>query len=251
MSPTLSGKVAIVTGSSRSIGAAIASRLASQGANVVINYHSNATAAQAVADAINKQGAGKAIIVKANVASVQENKQLVEETLRQFGRVDILVLNAGVMDCKRLPDVTEKSFDEHFETNVKGPLFLVQAAAPHMTAGGRIFFFSTSLTRSSGVTPDYLVYASTKGAVEQFSRILAKDLGTRGITVNTISPGPTDTDMFRNGKTEQQINFLAGLHPQKRLGTVDEVSKVVSFLVSDDASWVNGQTLMVNGGFAV
>ncbi len=113
--------------------------------------------------------------------------------------------------------------------------------------GGRVIFFSTSLTQASGVPPNYLVYASTKGAVEQLTRVLAKDLGARGITVNTVAPGPIDTDMFRAGKTEQQINFFAGMHPEKRLGTTDEVGNVVAFLASDEASWVNGQTLMVNG----
>ncbi|OSD04901.1 NAD-P-binding protein [Trametes coccinea BRFM310] len=254
MSPSLSGKVAIVTGSSRSIGAAIAKRLASFGANVVINYVSNASAAQAVADDINKQGAGKAIIVKADVGSLAENKHLVEETLRQFGRIDIVVLNAGIMENKKLQDVTEADFDKHYNTNVRGPLFLVQTVVPHLKAGSRVIFFSTSLTRASIVPPDYLLYASTKGAVEQFSRILAKDLGASGITVNTVSPGPIDTDLFRQGKTEQQINFFKGLHPQKRLGTAEEVSNVVSFLVSEEASWVNGQTILINGvgpwGFA-
>ncbi|KAI0364730.1 NAD-P-binding protein [Pilatotrama ljubarskyi] len=251
MPSSLAGKVAIVTGSSRSIGAAIATQLASSGANVVINYVSNTSSAQAVADNINKQGAGKAIIVKADAGSVADNQKLVEETLRQFGRLDIVVLNAGIMELKKLPDVTEESYNRHFDTNVKGPLFLAQAAAPHLSPGGRIICFSTSLTRASGVSPEYLVYASTKGAVEQLSRILAKELGPRGITVNTIAPGPIDTDMFRNGKSEQQINFVAGLHPQKRLGTAEEVSNVVAFLASPEASWVNGQTLMVNGGFAV
>ncbi|CDO69675.1 hypothetical protein BN946_scf184851.g63 [Trametes cinnabarina] len=247
MSPSLTGKVAIVTGSSRSIGAAIAKRLASLGANVVINYISSASAAQAVADEINNQGVGKAIIIKADVGSLQENRHLVEETLRQFGRIDILVLNAGVMENNVLQDVTEENFDKHFNTNVKGPLFLVQTVSPHLSSGGRVIFFSTSLTRASTVPPNYLIYASTKGAVEQFSRVLAKDLGARGITVNTVSPGPTDTDLFRQGKTEQQINFFKGLHPQKRLGTAEEVSNVVSFLVSEDASWVNGQTILING----
>ncbi|KAI0630632.1 NAD-P-binding protein [Trametes polyzona] len=251
MSSSLAGKVAIITGSSRSIGAATAVRLASFGANVVINYVSNAASAQAVADSINKAGPGKAIIVKADVGSLADNKRLVEETVRAFGKVDIVILNAGVMDNQTLQDVTEETYDRQFDTNVKGPLFLVQDAAKHMSAGGRVIFFSTSVAHASGVLPNYLVYAATKGAVEQLTRVLAKDLGARGITVNTVAPGPIDTDLFRNGKTEQQINFFAGLHPQKRLGTADEVSNVVSFLVSEEASWVNGQTLMVNGGFAV
>ncbi|KAI0676367.1 NAD-P-binding protein [Trametes maxima] len=253
MSPSLAGKVAIVTGSSRSIGAAIAKQLAALGAHVVINYVSSASSAQAVADSINAQGGGvgKAIIVKADVGSVAANQHLVAETVRQFGRLDIVVLNAGIMDNETLSEVTEGTYDRQFATNVKGPLFLVQAAAPHLPPGGRVIFFSTSLTRASAIQPNYLVYAATKGAVEQLARVLAKDLGARGVTVNTIAPGPTDTEMFRNGKTEQQIGFLAGLHPQKRLGTVDEVGNAVAFLVSEEASWVNGQTLMVNGGFVV
>ncbi|KAI0642770.1 NAD-P-binding protein [Trametes meyenii] len=251
MSLSLTGKVAIVTGSSRSIGAAIARQLAALGANVVINYVSSASSAQDVADSINSQGAGKAIIVKADVGSVAANQDLVAETIRQFGRLDIVALNAGIMDNETLSEVTEETYDRQFATNVKGPLFLVQAAAPHLPSGGRVIFFSTSLTRASAIQPNYLVYAATKGAVEQLARVLAKDLGARGVTVNTIAPGPTDTAMFRDGKTEQQIGFLAGLHPQKRLGTVDEVGNAVAFLVSEDASWVNGQTLMVNGGFVV
>ena len=135
MSLPLAGKVAVVTGSSRSIGAAIATRLASQGANVVINYVSNASAAQAVADAINSQGAGKAIIVKGDVSSLSDNRQLVAETLRQFGRLDFLVLNAGVMDLQGLAQITEQDYDKHYNTNVKGPLFLTQAAAQHLPAG--------------------------------------------------------------------------------------------------------------------
>ena len=135
MSLPLSGKVAVVTGSSRSIGAAIATRLASQGANVVINYVSNASAAQAVADAINSQGAGKAIIVKGDVSSLSDNRQLVAEALRQFGQIDILVLDASVLDYKTLSEVTEEDYDRFFNTNVKSALFLVQEAAPHLRPG--------------------------------------------------------------------------------------------------------------------
>ncbi|RPD64123.1 NAD-P-binding protein [Lentinus tigrinus ALCF2SS1-7] len=251
MSLPLSGKVAIVTGSSRSIGAAIATKLASQGANVVINYRSGSSAAQGVADAINTEGAGKAIIVQADVSTVVDNQRLVQETVRQLGRLDIVVLNAGIMDMKSPADVTEADFDRHYNTNVKGPLFLAQAAAPHLPAGGRVIFFSTSLSSASSVAPNYLLYVSTKGAIEQISRTLAKEFGPRNITVNTVAPGPIDTDMFRNDKTEQQINFISALHPQKRLGKPEEIANVVAFLTSPEASWVNGQTLRVNGGFVV
>ncbi|KAI1791900.1 short chain dehydrogenase/ reductase [Ganoderma leucocontextum] len=248
---SLAGRTAIVTGSSRGIGAAIAKRLASQGANVVINYVASAGAAQAVADEINAKGAGKAIVLQADVGSVADNKRLVDEALRAFGRIDSIVLNAGYMDNRVLKDVDEEDYDRHFNTNVKGPLFLIQAAAPHMKAGGKVVLFSTSLTHASIIPPNYLVYAATKGAVEQMMRVLAKDLGARGINVNTVAPGPIDTDLFRKGKTEERINFFVGLHPQKRLGQPEEVSNVVQFLVSDEASWVNGQTIHVNGAYSV
>lgn len=140
MSSSLSGKVAIVTGSSRSIGAAIAINLAAQGANVVINYVSSESAAQGVADTINGAGAGKAIIIQADVSKIADNKRLVEETIRQLGRVDIVVPNAGIMDVKPLPQVTEELYDAHFDTNVKGPLFLIQAAAPHLPSGSYLLY---------------------------------------------------------------------------------------------------------------
>ncbi|KAM5541454.1 hypothetical protein V8D89_005008 [Ganoderma adspersum] len=155
------------------------------------------------------------------------------------------------MDNRVLADVDEADYDRHFNTNVKGPLFLIQAAAPHMKAGGKVVLFSTSLTHASVIPPNYLVYAATKGAVEQLVRVLAKDLGARGISVNSVAPGPIDTDLFRKGKTEERISFFAGLHPQKRLGQPEEVSNVVQFLVSDEANWVNGQTIHVNGGYSV
>jgi len=151
---------------------------------------------------------------------------------------------------KSLSDVDEQFYDSHFNTNVKGPLFLAKAAAPNLEAGSRIIFFSTSLTRFTLVPTTYLVYIATKGAIEQITRVLAKDLGARGITVNCISPGPIDTDLFNTGKTEQQIEFFKGLHPQKRLGKPEEVAGVVAMLAGPDGSWVNGQNILVNGGYA-
>ncbi|KAI0924128.1 hypothetical protein AcW1_006331 [Taiwanofungus camphoratus] len=254
MALPLAGKTAIVTGSSRSIGAAVARRLAADGANVVVNYVSNASAAASVVDSINAgatSGAGKAISVQADVGSTKGTQRLLDEAIRIFGKLDILVLNAAVMGSAALADVSEEFFDKHFNVNVKAPFFMIKAAAPLMKEGGRIILFSTSLTRASAIAPNYLVYAATKGAIDQMTRVLAKDLGARGITVNTVSPGPIDTDMFREGKPEQLINLIANQHPQKRIGQPDEVSPVVSFLASEQASWVNGQNLMVNGGYAV
>jgi len=252
MSPLpLSGKTALITGSSRSIGAAIATRLAADGANVVINYVNGAKAADEVVAAINAKGAGVAKPIQADVSSVAGAKALVEKTLEAFQSIDILVLNAGVMDLQLLENIDEANYERHFNTNVKGPLFLTQAASPHLKAGGRVIFFSTSITAASVVTPNYLLYAATKGAVEQLSRVLAKDLGRRQITVNTISPGPTDTPLFRDGKTEQQIKFFAGLNPAGRIGTPEDISGAVAFLAGPDSVWVNGQNIRVNGGFVV
>jgi len=251
MSQRLQGKVALITGSSRSIGAAVAKRLAQDGASVVINYASSEAAAKEVADEINGIRSGAAVTIKADVSTVESCKYLLDETLKAFGKIDILVLNAGIMDLKTFHDVDEKMFDEHFLVNVKGPFFLVQAAEPHLKEGGRIVFFSSSLAKNSGIVPPYLVYAATKGAVEQLSRVLSKELGAKGITVNTISPGPIDTSLFRKGKSEEFITAIANTHPLKRIGTADEIAPVVAFLASPEASWVNGQNILVNGGSVV
>ncbi|KAH9913080.1 uncharacterized protein BXZ73DRAFT_93009 [Epithele typhae] len=251
MSLPLAGKVAIVTGASRSIGAQIAAQLAAKGANVLITYVAGADAAAQVAADINSKGAGQAIVSQADAASLEANQRIVKEAVDKWGRLDILILNAAIQGMATIAQVTPETYDKTFDTNVKGPMFLIQSALPHLTSGSRIILFSSSLTRASTVPPNYLLYNSTKGAVEQMARVLAKDLGQKGITTNVVAPGPIDTDLFRNGKTEQQIAFFENLHPAKRLGQAEDVAKVVDFLVSPEASWVNGQTLMVNGGFAV
>ncbi|KAI5123178.1 hypothetical protein M0805_003945 [Coniferiporia weirii] len=250
----LAGKIALVTGSSRGIGAAIAARLVDDGASVVVNYVNNAAAAEKVVTALNAKRSGAAVAVQADVSNVAQARALFEQSVAAFGRIDILVLNAGVMGTKPLADFDEEYYDTHFNTNVKGPLFLVKTAAPTLESGARVIFFSSTVTHLSVIPPAMLVYTAAKGAVEQITRVLAKDLGARGITVNCVAPGPIDTDMFRmfrNGENEEQIAFLINLHPQKRLGQPEEVARVVAFLASPDASWVNGQTLMVNGGYCV
>ncbi|KAI0270035.1 hypothetical protein BC834DRAFT_864668 [Gloeopeniophorella convolvens] len=247
----LAGKVAIVTGSSRSIGASIALKLASDGAKVIVNYVSDANAADAVVSSIKADGKGDAFAVKADVSSIPGAQTLLDEAIRVFGKLDILVLNAGIMGSRTLADIDEQFYESHMNINVKGPLFLTKSAAPLLPEGGRIIFFSTSLAHASTVLPINLVYCASKGAVEQISRVLAKDLGARGVTVNTVSPGPTDTALFRQGKSEQMMQAIANLAPSKRLGTPEEISPVVAFLASDAARWVNGQNILVNGGFAV
>ncbi|TCD70867.1 hypothetical protein EIP91_001175 [Steccherinum ochraceum] len=247
MSLPLSGKVALVTGSSKGIGAAIARRLSTDGANVVVNYASSIQAAAEVVAEINSKDAGNAIAIHADLTSIIEGKRLVDETIKAFGGLDILVLNAAVMENRLLADITEELYDKHYNTNVKVPLFMVQHAAPFVKEGGRIIFCSSSLTMNTAVPPNSVLYVSTKGAIEQIIRVLAKDLGTRGVTVNAVAPGATDTELFRNGKSEQILQAHRERHPAKRLGQPDDIAPAVAFLASEQAQWVNGQTWFVNG----
>ncbi|KAK7062618.1 hypothetical protein VNI00_000106 [Paramarasmius palmivorus] len=246
------GKVAVVTGSSRSIGAAIAKALAEEGANVVVNYGHDPVPAGEVVDAIKLRGKGDAVAVKADASTTEGGRTLLQETLEVFGRIDVLVLNAGIMGSKPLKDVDEGFFDAHFNTNVRGPLFLVKEAANLLpTPGGRVIFFSTSLTGATSVLPNALCYVASKGAIEQISRVLAKDLGAKGLTVNTISPGPVDTPLFREGKPKHVIDMIAAQSPNNRLAQPEDIAPVVTFLASPAAQWVNGQNIRVNGFLSI
>jgi len=220
-------------------------------ANVIVNYVSNEKAAAEVLDELNAIRPNSAVAIKANVSSIKAMGQFSAEALKAFGKIDIVVLNAGVLQNKVLADVDEDHFDTIFNANVKGPLFLTKTLAPHLPEGGRIVFFSTTLAHFSGVPTNYLAYVASKGAIEQFTRVLAKDLGSRGITVNCVAPGPIDTELFRKGKSDQLINFFENLHPQKRLGQPDEISGLVALLAGPGGSWINGQTIKVNGGYSV
>ncbi|KAJ7225117.1 hypothetical protein B0H12DRAFT_277814 [Mycena haematopus] len=247
MSYSLQGKIAVITGSSRSIGAALARHMGEQGASVVVNYVNDAKAADEIVASIKASG-GSAVAVKADASTIAGGQHLIDEAVKAFGGIDILVLNAGIMGSKALVDVDEAFYDAHFATNVKGPLFLAKAAALLLPApGGRIIFFSSSLTGASTVAPNALVYTATKGAVEQISRILANDFGARGITVNTVSPGPVDTPLFREGKSQQLIDDITKLAPIGRLGEVDDIAPVVSFLASPAAQWLNGPNVGLTG----
>ncbi|KAF8219763.1 NAD(P)-binding protein [Tricholoma matsutake] len=249
---SLVGKVAIVTGSSRSIGAAIAKALGEQGANVIVNYANDAKAADEVVQSIKQSGKGDAAAVKADVSTLDGGKHLLEETIRVYGTLDILILNSGMMGSKPLEDVDEAFFDDHMRINVKAPLFLAKAATEYLPApGGRIIFCSSSLTGSTTLLPNALCYVASKGAIEQISRVLAKDLGRKGLTVNTFSPGPVDTELFRAGKPQHVIEMIAGQNPNNRLGLPEDIAPLVAFLASPAAQWVNGQNLRVNGGFVV
>jgi len=245
----LAGKVALVTGGSSGIGRATALALAKEGASVVINYSRSKGPADEVVAEI---GSDRAIAIQANVGKVDSVKDLVAQTVAKFQKIDILVLNAASINGNAsLDNTTEADFDEAFAVNVKGQYFLTQEAAKYIPDGGRVIFFSTSLTAVSTIMPIYLLYAATKGAVEQMSRVLAKDLGRRSITVNTISPGPTATDGFYTGKTEPILKAISAAHPAGRIAQPNEIADVVVFIASPESSWVNGQNLRVNGGMTV
>ncbi|HBU85575.1 MULTISPECIES: SDR family oxidoreductase [Paenibacillus] len=242
----LTGKVAIVTGSSRGIGRAIAEQLAELGADVVINYASSPDKAEQVADIARQKGV-RAITVQADLARKDDVERLFSQTMSELGKVDILINNAGIMKTTPLADVTEEEFDQQFAINVKGTFFACQQALKYMEDQGRIVNFSTSVTGQ--MFPGYSVYAGTKGAVEQITRQLAKEFGSRQITINAVAPGPVNTELFSVGKTEQQLEGLRKMNAFGRLGEPEDIANVISFLVSAESQWVTGQTLRANGGF--
>ncbi|WP_145040366.1 SDR family oxidoreductase [Paenibacillus sp. Y412MC10] len=246
MTKGLSGKVAIVTGASRGIGREIAERLAENGAKVVVNYASSPAKAEEVVGRI-KQGGGEARAIQADISQVAEIERLFRETIEAYGGIDILVNNAGIMTTKPIAAMTEEDFDQQFAINVKGTYFAIQQAFHHMNSGGRIINFSTSV--AGQMFPTYSVYAGTKGAVEQFTRQLAKEFGPKGITINAVAPGPINTELFTVGKSEEQIAGIVSMNSFGRLGEPDDIAGVVLFLASEESKWITGQTLRVNGGF--
>jgi 3-oxoacyl-[acyl-carrier protein] reductase len=246
MSTPLANKVAIVTGASRGIGQAIAQSLAANGANVVINYARNKGFAEDTVHRIEQNG-GRALAVQADVSNFVDLETLFQATIEHFGRIDILVNNAGIMTTKPIEQVTEQDFDREFAINVKGTYFACQLAARYLQAGGRIVNFSTSIVGQ--MVPSYSLYASTKGAVEQITRQLAKEFGPKKITINAVAPGPVNTELFSADKSEAQIETFKHMIAFGRLGEPEDIAKVVLFLASEESGWITGQILRANGGF--
>lgn len=247
MSAKTETQVAIVTGASRGIGAAIASRLARDGFAVVVNYLGNEDEAREVVRSIAECG-GSAVAVRADVADAAAVRALFDEAERTFGRVDVLINNAGIMPptLPTLAETDDATFDRLFAVNVKGTFNTLREAARRLRTGGRIVNFSSSVIGMA--FPGYAVYGATKAAVETFTNIMAKELRGRRITVNAIAPGPTATALFLDGKTPETIERLSKAAPLERLGAPEDIAAAVSFLVSEDGAWINGQTLRANGG---
>ena len=240
-------KVAIITGASRGIGAAIARRLARDGMQVVVNYASGKEAADELVATILADG-GSAIAVKANVANADEVQALFAAAEAAFGGVDVLVNNAGIMPpaLPALADTDDATFDSLFAINVKGSFNTMRRAATHLRQGGSVINFSSSVIGLA--LPGYSIYGASKAAIETMTTIFAKELRGKNITVNAIAPGPTATALFLNGKTGEMIERMSKMAPLERLGTPDDIAAAVAFLAGPDGRWVNGQTLRANGG---
>jgi len=240
------GKVAIVTGASRGIGASIAERLAGDGFAVVVNYAQSARPAEELVRRIVESG-GRASAFKADVSDPVAVGAMFEFAAKQFGGIDVLVNNAGILSQSTIADTSDGDFDRLIAINLKGTFNALREGAKRIRNDGRIVNFSTSLVGS--LMPSHAIYAATKAAVETMTSIMAKELRGRNITVNAIAPGPTATDMFLTGKSPELIQQMAKVPPLERLGTPDDIAGVVSFLAGRDAGWINGQTLRANGGY--
>lgn len=241
----LLGKVAVVTGGSRGIGRAIAERLAGDGAAVVIGYQARDAAANAVEEACRAVG-GEALAVRADLTQLAGVGSLFERTGERFGRLDILVNNAGTVAATPFADTREDVYDAVFAVNAKAVFFAIQHAARRMADGGRIVNVSTINTVLAA--PGAAAYIGSKAAVEAFTRVAAKELGLRGITVNAVLPGATNTEMFRDANPPGAVGEMAALSPFNRIGEPGDVADVVAWLVSDDARWVTGQSIRADGG---
>ena len=240
-------KTAIVTGGSRGIGQAIAKRLSADGFAVVVNYAGNAAKARETVAAIESSG-GKAIAVVGDVGKPEDVAALFASAKEAFGRVDVVVNSAGVMPMAPIASSSLADFDRVVATNLRGAFLVLGEAAANVETGGRIIALSTSVIARS--FPAYGPYIASKAGVEGLVRVLANELRGRGITVNAVAPGPVGTELFFDGKSQEQISQISKLAPLERLGTPDDIARVVSFLAGPDGGWVNAQVLRANGGFA-
>ncbi|MGR9137321.1 SDR family oxidoreductase [Rhizobium leguminosarum] len=239
------GKVALVTGASRGIGAAVARRLAKDGFTVVINYSGNVAPAEELVQEIEQAG-GKALTAKADVSDAEAVRRMFDAAEAAFGGVDVLINNAGIMMLSSLAEADDANFDRQIGVNLKGTFNTLREAAKRLRDGGRVVNFSTSVVGLKLET--YGVYAATKAAVETLTAIMAKEMRGRNITVNAIAPGPVATDLFLNGKSDELIARMAKMNPLERLGTPEDIAAAVAFLAGPDGGWINGQTLRANGG---
>ncbi|PYI14337.1 17-beta-hydroxysteroid dehydrogenase [Aspergillus violaceofuscus CBS 115571] len=255
----LDGKVALVTGSGRGIGAAMAVELGRCGAKVIVNYSKSAGPANQVVDEIKSLGS-EAVALQADVSQVPQTVKLFEEAVKVFGGIDIVCSNAGVVSFGHLSEVTEEEFDRVFSVNTRGQFFVAREAYKHLNSNGRIILMSSN-TADSFTVPKHSLYSASKAAINTFIRCLAKDCGDKKITVNAVAPGGTVTDMFHETakdylpnadklSKEQILDIVAHVSPLTRCGYPVDIAKVVCFLASNESEWVNGKVLGIDGGAA-
>ena len=238
-------KVILITGASRGIGAFTASLLAQQGHSIIINYANNDQEANAVVQKIQANG-GTATAFKANISHSDEVTQLFDYAIQTYGRLDVLMNNAGIMRLNKIEDVDDETIDQLLAINLKGPLYTMREAAKRLAHGGKIINLSSSVVGMK--LESYGVYTASKAAIESLTAILAKELRGKTITVNAIAPGPTATALFLEGKSDELIARLIQAAPLERLGTVEDIAAVLDFAVNEGSNWVNAQILRVNGG---
>lgn len=241
----MSKKVILITGASRGIGAFTANVLAQQGHSIIINYARHDEEANKVVNKILASG-GSASAFKANIAHSNEVKALFEYVIQTYGRLDVLINNAGIMALSKIEHIEDDSINQLLDVNLKGSLYAMREAAKHLSSGGKIINLSSSVVGMN--LEQYGVYTATKAAIESLTVILAKELRGRNITVNAVAPGPTATELFLDGKSEKLIKKLSQAAPLERLGTVEDIAAVLDFAVNNASNWVNAQVLRVNGG---
>ncbi|MGJ8550190.1 glucose 1-dehydrogenase [Winogradskyella wichelsiae] len=239
----LENKVIIVTGSSRGIGKEIAIQLAKNGAKVIVNHSNSIEDAENTVNTITKAG-GRAIAIKADVSNKADVTELFDKAISTYGKVDVLVNNAGVMISKELKDNTEEDFSKQFDINVKGIFNTLQEAYHKLSDNGNIINISSSTVKL--MFPTYALYSASKAAVEQMTRVFSKEIG-RGISVNALAPGATETELFMKGKSQEFIDKLSSMNAFNRLAKPIDIAKVVLFLASDDSKWISGQVIGANG----
>ncbi|MBE9141277.1 SDR family oxidoreductase [Nodosilinea sp. LEGE 07088] len=247
-SRALTGKVAIVTGARANLGRAFALAFARQGADVVVHYHRAETIGEAeeTARLVREQGS-RAALAQGDLGQATNVKQMFDVAFNEFGRVDILVNNAGAIVKKPIADVTDEDLEQMININTRGNFLCTREAARRLADNGRIINIATSLL--AGAAPNYAAYAGSKAIVEEMTRMGARELGGRGITVNSVAPGPVDTPFFHSMETPQTTEFAANLAVARRLGMVSDIVPLVEFLALPSAQWITGQTIWINGGY--
>ncbi|MDJ0709582.1 MAG: SDR family oxidoreductase [Woeseiaceae bacterium] len=244
----LTGKAAIVTGARANMGRAFAVALAGMGADVAVHFHRAASRGEAERTADMVRDAGqRAVLVQGDLGDSETVKAMYDKAEHEFGGVDIVVNNAGAILKKSLAEFTDEEFDRLDRVNNRGLFYSLREAARRVRPGGRIINNGTSLL--AGAAPGYAIYAGTKAPVEEYTRILAKELGDKRITVNTIAPGPIDTPFFHSQENERSVAYATNLAAEGRLGMVSDIVPVVEYLASPESQWTNGQTLFINGGY--